>query len=146
MILKIFKAVWFVSMLGVLADLLYVYAGLPENVIIQEEPAGQTFAGKESFFYGMMALLVITNVLVYVIGKFYSSDEDFRSWFHGLIITINIFFVMAMSLVLTYNSGERFDFSRILNIIYGSIGLVVLWAVSWPMYSIFRKFFPKEAV
>jgi hypothetical protein len=146
MILKIFRAVWFVSVLGVLAHLLFVYASLGENVIIQEEATGQTVVGREFLFYVMMIMLVITNVLVYIIGKMYPKEENFRSWFHGLIISINIFFVVAMSLILTYNSGERFDFSRIVNIIYGSIALVVIWSVSWPLYSIFRRFFPKEAV
>ena len=141
-----FRALWFLSVLVVLANLLYVYAGLPESVVIQEESTGQTHASKELLFYIAMGVLLFVNVLVYATGKLFARDEDFRSWFHGLIVTINIFFVFAMSFVQLYNSAERFDYSRIEFIIYGSITLVVLWAISWPLYSVYKKIFPKHAV
>jgi len=141
-----FKAVWFLSVLVVLVNLLYVYAALPPEVVIQEEVAGQTHASKELLFYLVTAALVVINVLVYFTRNLFERNEDFRAWFHGLIITINIFFVFAMSFVQLYNSAERYDYSRLQAIIYGSVGLMVLWAVSWPLYSIFRKIFPKHAV
>jgi hypothetical protein len=146
MILKIFKGVWFLSVLGVMANLLYVYASLPEQVVVQEEAAGSVFASRELLFYGMTGMLVIVNAMVYVIGILHKDDENFRSWFHGLVICCNIFFVFAMSLVQTYNSGENFNFSRIGFLIYGSVSLVVIWASSWPLYSIFRKIFAKQAL
>jgi hypothetical protein len=146
MILKIFKAVWFLSVLVVLTNLLFVYASLPEQVVIQEETGGATLASKEFLFYVMTGVLVIVNVLVYIIGILHRSDENFRAWFHGLVITCNIFFVFSMSLISTYNSGENFNFSKISFLIYGSVSLVVIWASSWPLYSIFRKMFPKQAV
>jgi hypothetical protein len=146
MVLKMFKAFWFLSVLIVLANLLYVYAALPENVVIQEESAGRVVAGREFLFYVITAVLVLVNVMVYIFSKVFSREENFRAWFHGLIITINIFFVLAMNFVQVYNSSENFDYSRIDFIIYGSVALVVLWAVSWPVYSLFRKIFPKHAV
>ena len=36
MALKLLKGVWFLSMLAALATLLYVYAGLPQEVVVQE--------------------------------------------------------------------------------------------------------------
>src|SRR4051812_2903329 len=47
MVLKIFKAVWFLSVLAVLANLLYVYAGLPEQVLIQDESTGRLLVNRE---------------------------------------------------------------------------------------------------
>jgi hypothetical protein len=146
MVLKIFKALWFLSVLVVLANLLYVYASLPESVVIQEESTGAIIANREFLFYVLTALLLVVNVMVYIIGKMFESNEDFRSWFYGLIITMNIFFVFAMNLIQVYNSSENFDYSRIGFIIYGSVGLVVLWAVSWPVYVIYRKLFVKHEV
>jgi hypothetical protein len=146
MALKIFKAFWFLSVLVVLGNLLFVYASLPEQVVVQEEATGATLANREFLFYVMTGFLVFVNVLVYIIGILHKQDEDFRSWFHGLVITFNIFFVFAMSLIHTYNSGEVFDFQSIGFLIYGSIGLVVIWAVSWPLYRIFKKLFPKQAI
>jgi hypothetical protein len=146
MVLKLFRAAWFLSMAAALASLLFTYAGLPENVVIQDDANGQVAPNRELLFYLMMLGLAVTNVLVYVIGKMYKKEEDFRSWFHGLVVTINIFFIVAMNLVQTYNSGERFNFTSIQNIIYGSIALVVLWAVSWPLYSIYKRIFAKPVV
>jgi hypothetical protein len=146
MVLKIFKGIWFLSVLVVLANLLYVYASLPESVVIQEESNGAILANREFLFYVLTLLLMIVNVMVYIIAKMFPENEDFRSWFHGLIITMNIFFVFAMNLVQVYNSSENFDYSRIGFIIYGSVILVVLWAVSWPLYAIYRKIFAKQAV
>jgi hypothetical protein len=103
-------------------------------------------ADREFLFYSMTAVVILINVLVYMISRLYASNENFRSWFHGLIISINIFLILAMNVIQVYNSAERFDFSRIAFMIYGSIGLILLWAVSWPVYSIFRKIFAKPAI
>ncbi len=140
------RALWFLSMVIVLANLLYVYASLPESVVIQEESTGATLANKEFLFYVIIVILMIVNVMVFIVGKVFQRDEDFRIWFNGLIITMNIFFVFAMNLIQVYNSSEKFDFSSIGFIIYGSVGLMVLWAASWPVYVILRKFFPKQAI
>lgn len=146
MALKIFKGAWFVSVLAVLANLLYVYASLPEEVIIQEESTGRIIAGREFLFYAMTGLILLVNSLVYVNSKLNAENMELRSWFHGLVITINIFFIFAMSLIQTYNSLEAFNFAEIGFIIYGSVGLVILWAISWPIYLIIRKIYPKQII
>ncbi len=144
MILRIFKAVWFLSLLAALANLLWVYAGLPEQVIIQEDMGGRIEANRDFFFYVLTFLIVVVNVLVYLFKKL--QGEDFRAWFHGLVITINLFLVLAMNVVQTYNSGENFNFGKIGFILYTSVALVVLWSVSWPIYSLFRKNVAKQPV
>ena len=141
-----FKAGWFLSMVAVLASLLYVYAGLPEEVIIQEKESGKVVAGREFLFYATMFILMVVNVLVYISAKTNRENEDFRAWLHGLVITINLFFILALNFIQTYNSAEKFDYNSIGAIIYASIILMLLWAAGWPVYNLFRKFFPKEAV
>jgi cytochrome c biogenesis factor len=133
-------------MLTVLASLLYVYAGLPESVIVQEEATGKIIANREFFFYAVATILLIINVLIYIMSKVYRQDEDFLTWFNGLIITINIFFIISMSLIQLYNSQENFNFSRIGFVIYGGVALVVIWALSWPIYVLFRKIYPKPII
>lgn len=144
MILRIFKAAWFVSLVVVLANLLWVYAGLPERVIIQEDVSGRIEVDREFLFYVLTFLILVVNVLVYLFKKLRS--EDFRAWFHGLVITMNIFLILAMSVIQTYNSGENFNFDKIGFILYISVGLVVLWSLSWPIYSLFRKNVAKQPV
>src|SRR5688572_24317110 len=83
----IFNAFWFLSVIAVFMNLLYVYAGLPQDVILQDEGDGPILANKELLFYLLTGMLILVNVLVYIIGKLFSEDLDFRAWFHGLIIT-----------------------------------------------------------
>jgi hypothetical protein len=148
MILKIFKALWFLSVLVVLANLLYVYAALPEDVVIRDEASGRTVANREFLFYIMTGFVVFVNVLVYFVGKLFGREQynDFRSWFYGLIITINIFLVFSFSLIHVYNGLEKYNFSSVGYIMYASIVLMVMWAASWPLYILFRKLFVKELV
>ncbi|QOI98226.1 MAG: hypothetical protein HRU69_12345 [Flammeovirgaceae bacterium] len=139
MILKIFKAVWFLSMLAALANLLYVYAGLPEEVAIYEDRQDVYYTAREGLFYSAMILLALLNVLVYLFSKKLTPSERFRTWLHGLVITFNIFFIIGFSFMGLYNSSEKFDFSRIGWVIYSSVGLIVIWMVGWPIVRLFRR-------
>ena len=146
MTLKLFKAVWFLSMLAVLANLLYVYASLPEQVSLGEEGVEVNSVGREAFFYAAMVVIGIANLTVYLFSKKLTPNEDFRSWVHGLVITINIFFIVGMSFITLYNSSERYDFGRIKFIIFSSVGLVALWAIGWPIYTLGKKLLSKQVV
>lgn len=126
-------------MVAAFATLMWVYASLPEQVVIQEDGSGRIEASRELVFYVLTGLLLVVNVLVYLVRKLLPADIEFRAWFHGLIVTINIFMIFAMNVIQTYNSSERFDFSRITFILYGAVGLVILWAISWPIYRLFKK-------
>lgn len=139
MILKIFKAVWFLSVLATLALLLFNYAGLPESVVVQQQGVDAVRISRETFFYLMMAITGIVNFMVFPIAKIYKTNEDFRSWFYGLVIALNFFFMVSMNFVALFNSGEKYDYSRINIIIYGSVGLFVLWMIGWPVYLLFKK-------
>lgn len=146
MILKLFKAVWFVSVLAVLANLLYVYASLPEDVVIQETGVTQVLVHRDTLFYAMTGIIAFINVLVFVIAKVFPKNEDFRAWFHGQVITINVFFIVGLSLVMLFNSQEKYDYARIDFVIYGSVVLILVWALSWPVLKIFKRFSVKQAV
>jgi hypothetical protein len=143
---KLLKGIWFVSMVAALGTLLYVYAGLPQEVVIQNEGASNVSISNEVFFYVVMMFLAISNVMVFVIGKLFPREEDFKAWFYGLIMTLNVFFVIGLVYVFQYNSNERFDYGRIALIIYGSVALIVLWASFWPAYLIFKHFTSKPTV
>lgn len=139
MILKIFKAVWFLSMLAALANLLYVYAGLPEEVAVYEDGQDVYYAAREGLFYAAMMTLAVLNVLVYLFSKKLTPSENFRTWLHGLVTTFNIFFVIGFSFVGLYNSSEKFDFSRIGWVIYSSVGLILVWMAGWPIVRLLRR-------
>ena len=136
-VMKIFRAVWFLSMLIMLGMLLYIYAALPETVVVQDD--GETVSiTRDAFFYVMLALGAIVNVLVYIVARLEPGAQAFRAWFYGLVITLNFFLIIALSFVHLFNSSEKFDYPRIGFVIYGSVGLIVVWALSWPVIKIFR--------
>ena len=145
MTLKLFRAMWFLSVLVVLANLLYVYASLPEVVTVQED-GGHVSVNREWLFYILMVSIVLINVLVYFFKLMFQDAENLRSWFHGLIITINIFLIIAMQALNVYNSTEMFDHSRVGFFLFGSLGLIILWAAFWPVYLVVQKFVLKQAI
>jgi hypothetical protein len=140
MILKIFRGVWFISLLVVVANLMYVYAGLPEEVIIHKSEGSPYVISKEVLFYSWLALIGVVNLLVYVFGRSLAPDEGFRTWFTGLIISLNTFFIIGFSFIGLYNSHENFDFSRIDIVLYFGIALVCVWITSWPIVLLVRRF------
>lgn len=146
MTLKIFRAIWFLSVLAVLARLLFGYAGWQEELVIQETNGEQLLIGKEALFYVAVAVIVLVNVIVYVFGKLFQRQEALRAWIHGLVTSINIFFIVGLSLIGLYNSYEKFDYARINFIIYGSVGLILVVALVWPIYAAYQKFFVKQPV
>jgi len=145
MILKIIKAVWFLSLMAWLAQFLYVYASLPEEVLVRELE-NKVSLSREAVFYLFLAAIVLVNGLVFIVSRLFHGQEDFRSWFYGLVICFNFFFVIVLSFINLVNSGEKFNYDRIGYVIYGSVGLFVMWAIGWPVYSFFRKFLNKEVI
>ena len=139
MVLKLLKAIWFLSMLVTLGALLFVYASLPQEVLVQDDTEARVAISNELFFYLAMLLIAISNALVFVMAKVFKTNEELRTWFYGLIITLNIFFIIGMNFISLYNSAEKFDYDRIALIIYGSLALIILWASAWPVYAIFKR-------
>lgn len=139
MILKISRGVWLISVLGALAALLYVYAALPETVFLSRAELSVNSISREVFFYSVLAVLTLFNALVFAVGTVYEQDSSLRAWFNGLIVTFNIFIVVALFFVNSSNSNEKFDFSRIGVTIYSSVTLMAVWALSWPLALLFRK-------
>jgi hypothetical protein len=146
MALKLLKGVWFLSMFVALVVLLYIYAGLPQSVVVQEENGVAVAISNEGFFYIVMSLLVIANVLIFIMAKLFKEAKDFRAWFYGLIASINLFFIIGMNLISLYNSGERFEYERIEFVIYGSLALIILWASIWPVFALFKKLTAKPSI
>jgi hypothetical protein len=141
MILKIFRVVWFFSVLGLLLFFMYTYAALPDPIVVMDDEE-QISIGKETWFYVILFLVAIFNMFVYVIRSLNRSRQEgeaFVTWFYGLVICLNLFFIVAVSYISLFNGGERFEYQRIGVIIYGSIALMIAWALAWPAYLIFAK-------
>lgn len=140
MVLKLFKAVWFLSTLATLAILLLNYAGLPETVVVQEDGPSAFRLSRDAWFYSMVGFIALVNVMVFPVAKVFVGQPAFRSWFYGLMIALNFFFIVAMNFVGVFNSGEKFDYAQIRYIMYFSVGLFIAWTISWPIYVLYRRF------
>jgi hypothetical protein len=144
MALKILKVIWFCSFLVVLGSFMYVYAGLPEKVVVNEQTEA-VILSRDTLFYTVLAVIAIANALVFVVSRIFpQQDENFKAWFYGLIACANLFFVVGLNFISLYNSNEKYDFERLGPIIYGSIGLVIVWAAAWPVYRIAQKIVAKQ--
>ena len=144
MVLKLLKLVWFLSVLVVLANLLYTYASLPQTVVIQEDE--YVAIDREWLFYILMISIVVINALVYLMKTMFLREQNLRAWFHGLVITINVFFIIAMNALNVYNTTDTFDQSLVIYYVTGSLALILIWAAIWPLYLIYQKIFVKQAV
>jgi hypothetical protein len=139
MAVKIFRSVWFFSVLAVLFVLLYQYASWPLEVVIGQGEVNFISLSKDNFFYSAMALLAFVNVTVYMVRNFAKKSEEFQAWFYGFIAVINFFLVIALSFISLFNSNEDFRFGQIGFIVYGSLILVFSWIVGGLLYWVVRK-------
>jgi hypothetical protein len=146
MVFKIFKGVWFFSLLALFGIFIYVYAGLPEEVLFSDE-ASMPSLGRNGFFYSATLLFALVNSLVYIITRLVSAKgQEFYSWFYGLIITLNAFFISTLSYVFVVNAGERYDYSRLGPGVYGGLLLVIAWMAGGLLLLLFRKFSSKQTI
>ena len=139
MAVKIFRSVWFLSVLAVLFVLLYQYAAWPEEVVIGQGEVNFVTLSRDSFFYACMIIVAFVNVSVYIAKTFSRQIEEFQAWFYGFIAVINFFLVIALSFVSLFNSNEDFRFDQIGFVIYGSIILVFGWMLGGLLYWLVRK-------
>ena len=146
MIVKIFKGVWFLSLLTTLAVLLYVYASLPEEIQVMEGERAFSIS-RNGLFYSALGLLSVFNILVFIFSKLFQAKNGlFAAWFYGLVCFLHLFLIVALQFFNVYNSQENFKYESIGYIIYGSISLVVVWFFLWPIYFLSTRIFSKPAV
>jgi hypothetical protein len=142
MTLKILKGVWFFSVLALLVMFFYVYAGLPETVMLWDFPQQITLS-RNGLFYVAILLVVILNATVYLVRQVAAKQTNFASWFYGMIASVNIFFIAVLGFIHVFNGGDRYDYSRMAPAIYGSLILVSAWLISWPLIKLSQKILSK---
>ncbi len=138
MIVKILRAVWFFSLLLLLALFFYSYAGWPDPLVLDESLSPITIS-KDGLFYSILLCVGFTSVLAFGVGRWKQGRESFRSWFFGLITCFHLFAGMSINFISIFNSSEKFDFGRLAVVIYGSLILMLAWAASWPLIYFFGK-------
>jgi hypothetical protein len=136
---RIFRSVWFLSVVAVLTILLYQYASWPEELVIGQGEVNFITLTRDGFFYTVIAILTLVNVTVYAIRTMAKRADGFVAWFYGCIAVINFFFIVALSFVSLFNSNENYRFGEIGFIIYGSLFLIGLWIIGGLLYWLVQK-------
>jgi hypothetical protein len=136
---RIFRSVWFLSVLVVLAALLYQYASWPEEVVIGQGNVNFITLSRDTFFYTALVILAFVNVTVYISRTFASKVDAFVAWFYGFVAVINFFLIIALSFISLFNSSENYRFGEIGFIIYGSLFLIGMWLIGGLVYWFIQK-------
>lgn len=139
MAVKIFRSVWFLSVLVMLAVLLYHYAGWPEEVVIGQAEVNFVVLSRETFFYSMLAIIGFINTSVFITKHYAARAPEFLAWYYGFISIVNFFLVIGLSFIGLFNSNENFRFGEIGFIIYGSLFLIGAWLLGGVLYWILRR-------
>ncbi|MEM7107080.1 MAG: hypothetical protein AAF519_02555 [Bacteroidota bacterium] len=138
MIGRFIKVFWFFTLLGGLASLLYVYAGLSQEAQIYLSDANQLFSDKESFFYVALAILSVQNFIFYALSKNikYKNENLLTlviNWFISFAGTLNIFYIVTVHFIFLVNSGEKMEFNNFGFLVIVALALVILWLVGLPI-------------
>jgi hypothetical protein len=139
MVVRIFRLIWFLSVLAVLIALLYHYAYLPEEVVVGQRDVNFITLGRDTFFYITLSVLALINVTVFVVKALAGKSIAFQAWFYGFVGVINFFLIIALSFIMLFNSSESYNFSSIRVIIYGSVFLVGAWFMGGIFYWLIQK-------
>lgn len=131
---RVFRSVWFLSVVAVLATMLYQYASWPEEMVIGQGDVNFVTLGRDGFFYAVISILALVNVTVYVVRSQAKQAEGFVAWFYGFIAVINFFLIIALGFISLFNSNENYRFGEIGFIIYGSLFLIGLWIIGGLLY------------
>jgi hypothetical protein len=137
MILKIFKVVWFVSLLAMTGVFVYCYASWPQLVNFNEMD-GAAALDKGVVFYACLGLAAIFNALIFVITRMKFS-EAFATWYYGLVTAFHSFLVSGFIFITIFNSLEKYDYTMVGPTLYASIIILMLWSAAWPIYILYGR-------
>ncbi|UII30754.1 hypothetical protein LVD17_20890 [Fulvivirga ulvae] len=136
---RLIKSFWFLSLIIGLAVLLYIYAGLPEQVAYEIAPeGGMSYISRETFFYLSLAALVIANFSLYTVSRSLRYRKEsinvlMTNWQLSLAGVLNFFFIVIWNFISLVNSGENFNYDNFGYMIYVALGLIVIWIIALPV-------------
>lgn len=144
--IKFLKLFQILSILFFLPLLLIVYAYLPEQVILTADHIGYlNLISKETFFYAVLFLFVITNALCISLGRalkqlparqsvsgsavFYNmeSKNGIIAWLKSFCIILNTLFIFGLVYIGMLNNEEAIKGTNYNFFFYTGPILVLIW-------------------
>jgi peptidoglycan biosynthesis protein MviN/MurJ (putative lipid II flippase) len=138
MTFKITNALRIISIIVLVVVFFISYAGLPEQVLvlINDKDAPARYLDKNYYFYGVLVILILTNVLIYILAMLMSKSTKQKAqimakYLLTLAIVINIFFSVAQTFIGILNGQENFDYATFAPFMYLSPVLFGVWIVTF---------------
>ena len=131
---RIIKSLWFLSLMGVMGVLLFVYASLPDVVNYSESNS----ASRDFLFYVCVIILGVSNFSLYGISRRFDNSHNelatvVYGWLYAFNLLLNIFYSVVMIFINMFNGGESVQLSYYGSYIYISLGLLVVCILSLPV-------------
>ena len=131
----------FLSIVLFLGILALVYAYLP--VMVSLIPDNGYTLQRESFFYYVVAIFVVVNILLSVLTKslqpqFQKWDADFEAWFKMLTPVVNIYIVLLVGFIGVINNPTHISASSYAYLNFLGPILVLVWVIGMGYLSFTR--------
>lgn len=142
---RVNKALWLVSAVASLGVLLYVFAGLPEQVNYLEGTGNSI--GRDTFFYASLVLLAVINTLFYAFAGKLSKGKKWSApllvylanWHYSFAVLINTFICASLYFLSIFNSGEHLNYNNVGYPIYVALALMAIWILALPFIFLSKK-------
>lgn len=138
------KFLWGVSILFFLLLLVWVYSYLPEQVGLSWDGNGQvtTEIGRGAFFYISLAVFVVSNLILYILGRLlriipkgnnsFLSDPEFSlrldGWLRSFSWMLNICYILLVVYFGLVNNPGSFRYTEYTHVfIYMMPVIILLW-------------------
>ena len=141
--LRILSSFTRISMVLYLIILLIVYAYLPERVGLLFADTGEPVYSfsRDAFFYTFLLLFIILQWIFYLFSKHILASrfnkpprQILGTWFQGLMLMINIFFILMTLFMGLANNAIDYPYSRIGWLSYVGPWLIILWILLFPVF------------
>jgi hypothetical protein len=129
------------SLLGGLATLMFVYADVPQMVIVYKQADLVYRIAKDVLFYVALATMVVPHFIVGQIARMLSKMNfapQVSNWFALFTVVTNIFFIVSLYFVNILNSLEKFDFNYFGYLTVLGLLLVLGW-IGVMLYLLFKN-------
>ena len=141
---RLIKALWFTTLVGVSGFLMFVYAGFSEDqlILINDSMEG---INREVFFFSSLTIIMVANFTLYILSwnlrkQDRKTAEFVKGWLMSLAVTLNFFMIVSLSLLQVFNGGESFNYTNLGYLIFLSLGAVLICALAFPAFLVKEKF------
>jgi len=126
--------------------LLLVYAFLGEKcgIIFTESGEALFLITKNEFFYYFLFSFFLFHVIIYLykkssVTKNKDNSKPIFIWLQGMVLAINIFFILMTVFIGFANNAIDYTFESIKFIGYAGPAFIMIWLIAFPVFLLKKK-------